>query len=161
MIGFIGTTLQLQSVITAHILTFLTTSVLRISQKNLLLHWVEEWTLCGPIMSPRRTVSCPLLFCYPLLRNISCLVTCYMATTRSLLFVVTETWFPIRCPAMDVCYCCTIPAFSRRVSICTVFQSEQFPRPVTVVAWSALFYVSETQKYWVWILFGAWILSAI
>jgi hypothetical protein len=39
---------------------------------------------------------------YSLLRNISCLATCYLATTRSLLFVVAGTWLPSRCSAMDV-----------------------------------------------------------
>jgi hypothetical protein len=55
--------------------------------------------------------------CYPLLRNISCLATCYLATTRSLLFVVTGMWFPIRCSAMDVCSGSTIPALSHHVTV--------------------------------------------
>jgi hypothetical protein len=48
MIGFIGTSLQLQSIIRAHTLdSFLTTSVWRISMKNLSLlsdSRIHEWT---------------------------------------------------------------------------------------------------------------------
>jgi hypothetical protein len=54
--------------------------------------------------------------CHPLLRNISCLAICYLATNRSLLFVVTGTWFPIRCSAIDICSGSIIPAFSRHVT---------------------------------------------
>jgi hypothetical protein len=46
-----------------------------------------------------------------------CLATCYIATTRSLLYVITGTWFPNRFSAMDVCFDSTIPAFSRLQSL--------------------------------------------
>jgi hypothetical protein len=58
---------------------------------------------------------------YSLLQSISCLPTCYLATTRSLLFVVAGTWLPSRCSAMDFCSSSTIPAFSRHVTVsCSV-----------------------------------------
>jgi hypothetical protein len=64
-------------------------------------------------------VSLPVWFskCYPLLRNIFRSAACYLATTRSLLFVVTGMWFQIHCSAMNVCSGTTIPAFSRHVTI--------------------------------------------
>jgi hypothetical protein len=46
-----------------------------------------------------------------------CLAACYLATTRSLLFVAAGTWLPSRCSAMDVCSGFTIPAFGRHVTI--------------------------------------------
>jgi hypothetical protein len=57
--------------------------------------------------SPPRTVNCPPNCCQG---NI-CLVTFYLATTHSLLFVAEGTWLPSRCSAMDVHSGCTIPAF--------------------------------------------------
>jgi hypothetical protein len=62
--------------------------------------------------------------CYPLLRNVLCLATSYLATTCSLLFVVTRTWFPIRCSAMDPCSGSTIPIFSRHVTLCFIVSDE-------------------------------------
>jgi hypothetical protein len=144
MIGFIGTSLQLQLIVRVHALNaFWTTSVLRISLKNLGListtpwihkstafppgpnrnhclqgfHFCSSWMLClgNHVLIFQATVW--FSKCYPLLRNISCLVTCYLATTRSLLFVVTRTWFPIHYSALGVSSGSIIPAFSRHIKI--------------------------------------------
>jgi hypothetical protein len=48
--------------------------------------------------------------------GILCLGTCYLVTTCSLLYIVTETWFPSRCSVTDVSLF-TISAFSRHVTI--------------------------------------------
>jgi hypothetical protein len=147
MVGFIGTSLQLQLVITAHTVNFWTTSVWHVCMKNLSLlseSWIGlyyylnfyNFHVAGIEVTPPKVHYCfmnalsrkPCINspsnglvsfskCYPLLRNSSCLATCYLATTRSLLFVVTGTWFPIRCSAVDVCFGSPIPAFSRHVRI--------------------------------------------
>jgi hypothetical protein len=83
-------------------------------------HYCSSWMRC--LGNNLLNSSNGLVFvCHPLLRSISCLATCYLATTRSLLFVVTGTWLPIRCSAMDVCSGSTIPALSHHV---TIFISE-------------------------------------
>jgi hypothetical protein len=81
---------------------------------------LHECAVSKPSFNSQATVWC--FKCYPLLRNISCLATCYLAKTRPLSFVVTGTWFPIRCSAMDVCSAFTIPAISRHVTIFRSFK---------------------------------------
>jgi hypothetical protein len=53
--------------------------------------WPDEKTLL-------RTVNCYSFCCQ---RNL-CLATCYIATTRSLLFVAAGTWFTSRCSALYI-----------------------------------------------------------
>jgi hypothetical protein len=60
--------------------------------------------------------------CYPLLRNISCWATCYLAVTHSVLFIVMGTWFPIHCSARDIFSGSTIPAISCHVTILNEYE---------------------------------------
>jgi hypothetical protein len=153
MIGFTGTSLQLQLIITARTFkSVLTTSVWRISLKNLGLISATRIHECTAFYNFHAPPKVPLLLfmnalprkpcvnsettvrfcvCYPLLRNITCLATCYIATTRSLLFLVTGTWFPIRCSGMGVCSGSTIPAFRRHVTIRYVFHD----RVISGITW--------------------------
>jgi hypothetical protein len=149
MIRFIDTYLKLQSIITVYILnSFWTTFAwgmpvksrtdLSLLSDSHCFDWMNQLSLITD--SESNTDHCLKGFYYystwipyP---GILCLETCYQATTRSLLFVVTGTWFPIRCSAMDLCSAPTIPAFSRHVtlfywytcmiptSIITIFGSE-------------------------------------
>jgi hypothetical protein len=133
MIGFIGTSLQLQSIIRANTLL----SEQRLSNKSLwrIFGWsllLLEFTNELPFIIAMRpvykstcgTVSCPLLFCW--LSGESCLAICYLATTCSLLFVVVGTWFPSHCSVTDVCSGSTILAFSRHVTISLNLKSTIF-----------------------------------
>jgi hypothetical protein len=78
---------------------------------ELLLNYDSFITSKGPeYRPPSQTV--PLLFSY-LLRRKLCLATCYVATTRSLLFVADGTRLPSRRSAIDVHSLSTIQAFRR------------------------------------------------
>jgi hypothetical protein len=87
-------------------------------------HSCSSWMLClaNHVLIPQATIWFPKR--YPLLRNIPCLTTCYLAATRSLLFVVTGTWYLIRCSVMDVSPGITIPAFSRHVTVWWLVNNE-------------------------------------
>jgi hypothetical protein len=115
MTGFTGTFLQLQSMITAHILnSFWTTSVWRTSMKTFSLPWMHKWT---PSYNCQAALICHhvqqlIVLCYSVfVMGILCLATYYLATTRSLQFVVAGTWFPSCCSAMDVRSGSAIPDF--------------------------------------------------
>jgi hypothetical protein len=60
-------------------------------------------------MSPYRPVNCPPVYYHGNL----CLATCYLATTRSLLFVAPGMWLPSRYSAINVRSGSTIPTFRR------------------------------------------------
>jgi hypothetical protein len=132
MIDFIDTSLQLQSIITAHTLNSLwTTSVWRISLKILGLTWTSttlEFTDELPFItatrpgqkSPCRTVNS---LCYPVgchgnlvFRNLLPGNDSF-AAIRCNIIVAAETWLASRCSPMDVRSGSTIPAFSRHVTL--------------------------------------------
>jgi hypothetical protein len=62
-------------------------------------------------MSPSQTI--PPLFDVTRCHGNLYLATCYLATTRSLLFIAAGTWLPSRCSAMNVRSGSTILAFRR------------------------------------------------
>jgi hypothetical protein len=126
MIEFTDTSLQLQSILTprnqwlstTRYVPYSTTRAFSCTVANderwiieLLLNYYCFITSKLPKLDHyfKRFLHCPL---FPLQRKL-CLAACYLATTRSLLFVAAGMWLPSRCSPMDVCSCCTIPDFRR------------------------------------------------
>jgi hypothetical protein len=71
---------------------------------GLICSWIHKWTPFYNFHGARTAV-----LCYSVVTGILCLVTCYVATTRLLLFIVAGTWFPSRCSATDIYSGSTIP----------------------------------------------------
>jgi hypothetical protein len=138
MIGFIGTSLQLQSVITSHnqwlskicSIPCWTTSVFSstvTNENSLFTRWAPSEWITTPvwrisrftnelslITSRRPEYRTPPLKvnCPPVSCHANlCLAILYITKTRSLLFVATGTWLSSRYSAMDVRSGSTIPAF--------------------------------------------------
>jgi hypothetical protein len=119
MIGFIGTSLQLQSIIASHTFNpfwMHMTPVWRMLYEESLpseLSWTEPTSMRTECRSPWRRRNCPSVCCYGNLF----LATCYLATTPSLLFVAAGTCWPNCSTAMDARSGSTIPPFRRHVTI--------------------------------------------
>jgi hypothetical protein len=135
MFGVIGTSSQLQSIITAHTLnSFWSTYMWRISSESLtnlsLISTTLKFKNGLPFINATRPRSGQhieefLFFCVvtgmtsfsDLLRDNDLFAVIRCNGNYSLLiFIVAETWLPSRCLVMDICSCSTIPVFSRHVT---------------------------------------------
>jgi hypothetical protein len=126
MIGFIGTSSQLQSIMTAHNqwlsktrsipcwTTGVCSSTVINDERRITAHTLNclERRLSDELflrmnydsfITSRRPVGHHIeqLIVRPLSWKYLCLATCYLTTTCSLLFVAERKWFPSRCPTMD------------------------------------------------------------
>jgi hypothetical protein len=140
MIGFIGTSLELQSIITAHnqwlsttcSILYRTTSTFSSTVMNdkrwITAHtlnselsyewisWIHEWTLFHNFGQTNKHYLEQLVVILSVVTGI-CFATCYRAKTRLLPLVAAGKSFPSRCSAMDVRSAFTIPAFRRCLPI--------------------------------------------
>jgi hypothetical protein len=141
MIGFIGTSLQLQSIITAH--TFnsfwmhydssLTNAVWRISLTALNARMNSLWLVpCGPAISHQLIVLCYSVRCHGNLvfRN-------FLPGNHSFIAIrCSGNVETDRCSAMDVLSGSTIPASSRHVTIYIyIYISKYYPGIHLKVPW--------------------------
>jgi hypothetical protein len=110
--------LQLQTIVTTHTLNsfwmLMTPVWLMLYEKSLPNDHSHIFFLHNFVRTEYRSP-------YPTVHFIACLfvvtetrvATCYLATTRSLLFVAAGTWYLNRCSAMDIRSGFTISAFKR------------------------------------------------
>jgi hypothetical protein len=93
------------------------TNLSQISDWNLLLLNSRMNSLSYLPRGPNTNHQVEQLIVLSFTRECLCLAACYLATTRSLLFIAAGEWLLSRCSVIDVRSGSTIPAFSHHVTI--------------------------------------------